>query len=276
MNALYGLANTSINTAYGFYTNLKAKAEKKGKPFPKLKIIELDSAKVLDNQIVFVPSVALFLNKRRLLNKTKSTIYVFDCAVQCEYLNPIVILDLDTKLDSYCYRFKKITERDFEASLKKSNKIEVVKTDIQIIPELIGNISQSILSPVMKFLYCVPNPMDRNKYSTEIARWFFSSKDLAYLEKRLYKTVNANNHFAVEDLIKFFSTPEGKKLKKVASELDETTPRPARVREIAKKYDVKDYEILYIASLYKKSAEVRHLNKTSKEIDLELRTRYAA
>ncbi len=274
MIALYGICNTSIYTLHCFYGALKKRLEAKGKKTPKLQILGFDSTAVKDNTVIFVPSVALFLAKRKLLNEAKVKVFVFDCAVQCEHLKPIVLLDVEQKTHSYLYQFKKIGEKDLERAVQEEGKELVVsKTTVRIIPKLINTVEKSMLSPVMKFLYCIPNPLDRNEYSLALAKWFFSDKSVEALQKKLAKMSGLTSYFALEDLITYFNSPPGKKLKAVAAEVG-PKPKRAEILKIAKKHAVNEYEIMYVSSLYKK-AGVTEINKTSKQIDSDLRTKYA-
>jgi hypothetical protein len=154
--------------------------------------------------------------------------------------------------------------------VKSANrKIEATKNQLHIIPDMISNLDMSILSPVIRFMYCTPDTVQREIYGKVVAKWCFSKESTERLQKTLYKVVRPDHQFAVDELVKFFSSGSGKKIKRVATELGSVAPDIERVRTLSKLHGVDEYEVMYIASLYKRN------NKTmSKESRIEMNKRY--
>lgn len=257
MYALFGVSNTSI---FDFAQNLKGWVEEAGHEIAPYRptLLGFDQEWPEDIKgIVLVPTVSLFLQRLPLLEEAKAVVFVFDAAIQLEYLKPIEILDLLEKRQSFVYRFKPLDGIEVVHKIVQARKhresIEVEQATLDVIPRLLSETKSSLLSPILTFLYGVKDTSKRHEYQKTIYGWMKSTSAVKTLIDRLPEGK------AAVRLKEFFESEVGVNTMKAVREMvaAKSEGKQANAEKLAKKYDLTPFDLRYLNAAMNKAENVK-------------------
>lgn len=271
MRGLFGICRNNIFKVLNILE--KGKVEN-------IRVLQLSDEKIRGD-VVFVPSIDIFIAKRKLLNKSKAVVIVFDAAVRCERLVPIELLDIHSRTEAFIYKFKPLTPTKLLTLVKEAlnadpTSIKVVTQTIDVIPRILHNEIPSLLSPVLTFLYSVANTDARAEYSEIIYSWLLSDQSTKLIKQPLIK--KGASESLVNALTKAFT--KNKELAKLrdaitavakAREQISTSGKKKAVpyKAISKKFGVSLYDMKYFLSTVKRTAKEKRTDRTLKDIHKE-------
>lgn len=274
MKILYGITNNNICTVAQYIEDWKKglPEDRKARLVTQILGFEDDTLKS-GIKVLLVPSTSVFTKNLTLINKANAVVFVFDAAVRCEYLQPIQMLDVQSKTSSYSYTFRAIDStyiiEKLRTGLVLSNELEISTNTVKVIPAMLDQVrGRSLMQPILTYLYKIPDTDKRYQYQAIILKWLVSTDSLAELKKQL------PDHSQPQTLalIKCLETPPGVEGRQAVNEVLELRKAGKAViyDKLAKKYpNIDTFDVRYILRTYQRIQSFQVENTELKQIFLQ-------
>ena len=274
MKILYGITNNNICTVAQYIEDWKKTLpeDRKARLVTQVLGFEDDTLKK-GIKVLLVPSTSVFTKNLTLINNANAVVFVFDAAVRCEYLQPIQMLDVQSKTSSYSYTFRSIDStyiiEKLRSGLVLPNNVHVSTNTVKVIPAMLDQVrGKSLMQPILTYLYKISDTDKRYRYQAIILKWLVSSDSLIELKKQLPD----HNQPQTLALIKCLETPPGIEGRQAIKEVLELrkTGKAVLYDKLAKKYpNIDTFDVRYILRIYQRIQSFQAENTELKQIFLQ-------
>lgn len=215
-----------------------------------------DDTKLEGIDVLFVPSVQVFLNRSAELCNWEGVVIVFDCPVRCDGLVGITMLDVKERTQSFRYVFERISPdvlvNAVTHAIKEDEEVLFHRRTSNMIPYLLSRTSSSQMDRLQTWKYSIKNTELREQAVNVMISWFFAAKpDLTALQNRLMKLLSLDKSRALDILFDGSKFPELKKAVLTIKALKESG-KTYLVDKIAEKEGVSPFDIRYILNAKEK------------------------
>jgi hypothetical protein len=213
---------------------------------------------------IVVSSQTLELLKEKRVNMSKVTVIIVDNVVLATQYQGIVLLDCK-QTRSYQFKFQPL-DSEMVLSLREGStntSVDINAVRVDILPELLNAQPPSVLSPVMTYIYTIPDTDKRSKYLADIFNCIQTQQSITKLDwfKRDNKKMSDLNDWLEGDIGKKACIDISNALNKV-----KPTDGDKEFKQLADEFGVAKFDINYAVLFIKRNNSVTNPNETTDEM----------
>lgn len=230
------------------------------------------------SSVLFLTSVGKFNGIAEGLLDWDGVVIVFDCAVKCDHIKGMQLLDVKDPTPSYYYAatdldFDKLAN-EIQTALNSDTEVIYVRKESNLLPSLLGQTSKSVLDRLQSWKYAIKDTTVRDIALDLVLNWIFTSDSGEdRLEQQLNELLPGGNKFAILQGEGLLTSLRAACADFYQDKLEGKTPN---VDVIASRHTVSAFDIRYMYSLYtKRKGITKHEPaKNTEVIAKEVKVRY--